>query len=386
MTAPLTGIRVVDLTDASGELCGRILSDLGAEVVKVEPPGGCEGRRLPPWHADTGDSLFWRAFGRGKQSVVLDLDDPADGERLADLIASADVAVLSGSMSSLGLDTDALRQRNPGLILASITPYGTTGPRAHWPAADLTVEAAAGRLMLQGDGDRPPVPIGFPQSGPQGAGAATADIVIALYERERSGRGQDLDTSMQIAVTWTLMNATGYGAVTDDDPASADERRAEPRSELTPGVPYPGVERVADGWVSITLPVLGAVTVDSFARLMGWVAADGALPADLVGVEWGDFVTAVRTDELSRADAGRGITALRAWLSGHTKADLHRRAVSERVLLAPVATSEDLLADPQLAAREFWVERDQVREAGPWARMPRTPLIDPTPAPDLGQH
>ncbi|MDH3706792.1 MAG: CoA transferase, partial [Acidimicrobiia bacterium] len=387
MPAPLEGIRVVDRTDSGGELCGRILADLGAEVLKIEPPEGCAARRRPPFARDTGESLWWRAFGRGKRSVVLDLDDPVDQHRYDRLLAGADVLVQTArgpAVAALGSSAHELVAAHQALIVSCITPYGLDGPRAGWPATDLTIEAASGRLMLQGDADRPPVPMGFPQSGPQGAGAAASDIVIALYERDRSGRGQVLDTSMQVSVTWTLMNATGYGAVTADDPSSTDERRGEPRPELSPGVAFPGVEQVADGWVSITPPLLGQVTVDGFSTLIDWVADDGQLPDDLCDRRWGTFLTDIRAGDVHRDDAGRMVTALRTWLLGQTKASLHRRAVAERVLVAPVATGSDLLADPQLAARSFWTDRGGVAEAGPWARLSATPLTDPSPAPALG--
>ncbi len=382
---PLLGIRVVDLTDQRGDLCGRILADLGAEVIKVEPPGGTPARRHPPLLPD-GTSAFWAAMGRGKRSVVLDLDDSDGLDRLDRLLAGADVVVESfDSSRRRELDLERLDRRYEHLVHTSITPCGCTGPHAEWPSADIVVEATAGRVAMQGDRDRPPLPLGYPQSFFQGAGVAAADTVIALYERDRSGRGQHLDTSAREAVIWTLMNVTGYPPLTGRDPVASGDERANERTSSLGDVRAPGVEAVADGHVVVTPPVLGPVTQRSFAMLMGWVAADGLLDPPLEQLSWGTFVTDVRAGSVAAADLERGFAALRTWLATRTKAELHRRAFAERVLLAPIATTVDVLADEQLRARNYWVATDHHTHAPVWARLSGTPLVaEPTPAPTLG--
>ncbi len=405
MGAPLEGIRVVDVATYHGEFCGRILADLGAEVVKVEPPRGCESRHHgptpggnlghdTPTDEQASTSLYWVAYGRGKKSVVLDFDSETGLERLRALVDTADVFIESwrpGHAETVGLGPEQLTARNPALIYSSITPFGRSGPKADWDASNLIVEAAGGRLAMQGDGDRPPIPMGYMQGGFQGSGAAATDIVTALYERDRSGLGQVLDTSMQIATIWTLMHATSYAAVGGPDPSSTDQRRSAPPAECAPGVTFPGTEAVVDGWVVITPPVLGAVTIDSFTKLMGWVAEADMLDADLCDIEWGQFLTRMRTGDMTPDQIGRGITQLRSWLATQTKADLHQRALADRVLVAPAQTTADLLADPQLNARDFWIDppsREGVplRQAGAWGILSETPLAALEPAPSLGQH
>ncbi|MCX7065919.1 MAG: CoA transferase, partial [Proteobacteria bacterium] len=168
----LAGVRVIDLATTRAELAGRVLADLGAQVIKIEPPEGCAARRLPPFREQHPNdpiegSLYWASVGLGKHSVVLALESPDDHKRLLGLIDAADVLIESfdpGVMAALGLGYSTLAQRNPGLVYTSITPFGQTGPAAFAPAIDLTIEASGGLIGLQGDGDRPPMAIGLPQA------------------------------------------------------------------------------------------------------------------------------------------------------------------------------------------------------------------------------
>ena len=188
-SAALEGVRVVDATCGRGERAGRVLADLGAEVIQIEPPGGVPTRRLPPFETaeggEPGTSLCWAAAGLGKRSVVLDVFDTSEqggAERLRDLLRGADVFIESfdpGALAAVGLDPATVCEENPSLIYASLTPFGQDGPLARAPATDLSLEAAGGLLGLQGDPDRPPVPIGFPQAFLHAGVQAAADIVGA---------------------------------------------------------------------------------------------------------------------------------------------------------------------------------------------------------------
>ena len=234
---PLSGIRVLDLTTARGEIAGRILADLGAEVLKIEPPEGCAARRMPPFEdgreGDPDGSLYWAVYGRGKHSVTLDLASAEGRTQLRTLAAGADILLESfepGHLAGLGLGYEDLSALNPALVYASITPYGQSGPDAHSPATELTIEAAGGLLSLTGDGDRAPVPVGYPQAGLHGGAQAAADAVVALCERDRSGLGQYLDVSMQACMVWTTMDANGFPPNTGGDkPGFGDDRAARPR-------------------------------------------------------------------------------------------------------------------------------------------------------------
>ncbi len=329
-TGPLVGLRVLDLATSRAELAGRSLADLGAEVIKVEPPGGVESRRIPPFDASGGprhgESLYWAAVGLGKRSIVLDLESEADRERFRELAATADVVIESaepGWMDSLGVGYKDLCVTNPGLVYMAVTPYGQHGPKAHWPATDITIEAACGRISRQGDPDRPPLPIGYPQAAFHSGAQAACDIIIALNERAISGLGQYLDLSMQEAMIWTLMDGPGYPPNTGyDPPGSGDDRAWHP--------PANNLIACADGWVN---------------------------------------------GRVANID-----------LSPYPKAHLMKLAVEQDVRLAPVNTTLDLLESVQLAGREFWTDVGDYVHPGLSFRMSGTMVSLAAPAPRLGEH
>jgi crotonobetainyl-CoA:carnitine CoA-transferase CaiB-like acyl-CoA transferase len=396
VTRSLEGIRVLDLATPLAEATGRVLADLGAEVIKVEPPGGCEARFAPPFAGprpakDAGDreaSHFWRAFGLGKKSVVLDLDEETGRERLRALARGADILVESftpGVMDAMGLGAAALRELNPALLYVSVSPFGQTGPRAAHPATDLTLAAAGGLLNMQGDGDRVPLPVGHPETAHLGGVQAAADVLCALYARNRTGRGQHLDTSIQAAVLWSLMFVTDFAALGENVPGF-DETRATrtPTQNIIPGLPLPVIEPCKDGFVVMTL-VIGAQGAFGFNAAMTWIGEQGGLDEDLRQVDWTNWIQLVMEGKLALEDAKRAIDQFLAHLRTMTKAEIQEQAVAQKWLISPVATIPDLLADPQLASRSFWVDVDGARHPGPFARIEKTPITYDRPAPKLGQ-
>jgi len=210
---PLEGIRVVDLADEKGELCGRILADLGADVVRVEGPEGARSRRLAP-HAE-GHSLYFAYRNANKRGIVLDLDEAPGRERLDDLLARVDVAVTSfapARLDALGLSPAALVEHFPHLVAVSITDFGLVGPYRDHVATDATMEAIAGTVWKAGTPDGapllPPSAVAYDVAGVIGAFASLA----ALLQRERSGHGQAIDLSvleaMAQATDWSFSNAS----------------------------------------------------------------------------------------------------------------------------------------------------------------------------------
>ena len=228
----LEGIRVLDLTNSRAELAGRLLrrprrrGDEGRAARRGRFAAPSSVRRTA---GSDGGSLYWQAVAAGKQSVVLDLDDASARQTLREMARRVDILVESfdpGTMEAWGLGYEALSALNPRLIYVSVTPYGQKGPKAQWPATELTLEASGGRVGLQGDRDRPPIPVGYPQAAFHAGGQAAADAIIALNEREVSGLGQRLDTSMQEAIVWSLMNFPGYPSLTGGDPPGYGDDRA----------------------------------------------------------------------------------------------------------------------------------------------------------------
>ena len=370
MTAPpLTGVRVVDATTRWGEMAGRILAELGAEVIKLEPADGCDSRRVGPFHE--GESLYWAAMGAGKHSVVADDPEP--------YLADADVFVESGF-------SDALNERFPRLIHASVTPFGLCGPLADAPAAEVTVEAAGGLVNLQGNGDRPPLPMGaMPQAAFHAGAQAAADIVVALNARERSGLGQHLDVSAQACIVWTLMNATGFPPNIGQNPPGTSEFRGQLPPLVAPGLKLPNIVRCRDGHAQLRLqmPVIGERT---FHALLRWAEENGLdVPEALRGRDMTGWLAALAAGEVEAEDVGIAAERVVDVLALHTKREIQSFSAKHGLTLAAIYSVADLATDPQLEDRDYWVQCDGRRYAGPFARLSRTPLSRARHAPALGE-
>ena len=211
---PLEDLRVLDLTDFRGDLCGRLLGDLGADVLRIEPPGGAGSRTLPPFGPD-GTSLHFAYRNTNKRSAVLDITTPTGRAELLDLVSQADVLVESfqpGALADLGLGPDVLMELNPELVMASLTYFGQTGPDRNLEATDDVVVALSGWLALSGVPDKPPLlPPGSLASDTLGVLGAYA-VALGLHQVLRGGGGQHLDVSALEALaqmnTWGLPNTS----------------------------------------------------------------------------------------------------------------------------------------------------------------------------------
>jgi crotonobetainyl-CoA:carnitine CoA-transferase CaiB-like acyl-CoA transferase len=386
----LTGVRVLDLADSRAELTGRLLADLGAEVLKIEPPEGVDSRRRAPYDdrpGGQGRSLYWTAVGLGKRSAVLDVDTSAGRDTVRELARRADIFVESaqpGLMQRRGLDYETLSRLNPRLIYVSVTPYGQHGPKSTWPGSDLVIESAAGRVGLQGDRDRPPIPVGYPQAAFHAGGQAAADAVIALNERGLSGHGQHLDTSMQEAVTWTLMNGPGYPPnVGDNPPASGDDRET---AELPPRRgPFLGVSACKDGFVVVTPTSQRQFLLAVTASILPALREEGLLPDELASVDWDAWDAKRGAGELTEDETETAAKAVRIFFMSRDKLALMRWAWTADVHLGPVNSTADLLANPHFRERGFWQEVDGITHPGLSVRSNRTELVLGARAPDLGQ-
>ncbi len=213
MAAMLSTYRVLDLTDARAELATFVLAGLGADVVKVEPPGGSASRAeapLDPEQPAELASLHFHAFNRGKRSVTVDLTSEAGKQQLLDLVRSADFLFENagpGVMAAQGIGYDALRAVRPDLVYVAISPFGHSGPYAHHEATDITLSAMGGAMALNGDADRRPVRITVPQTWHHAAVESAVGAMVAHHRRLQSGEAQFVDTSVQAAVFWTGLQA-----------------------------------------------------------------------------------------------------------------------------------------------------------------------------------
>ena len=225
---PLTGYRVLDLADEKGQLAGRLMAELGADVIKVEPPRDGDPTRQngPFFKGEQGPntSLYWWAMNAGKRSLTLQLKLEAGREILRRLIAQSDIIIetnIPGDSAALGLDFASVSAANPGAILLSITNFGQTGPYAKWAATDIVGSAMGGHMFLNGDAEHGPLRTTAPQAYAQANVQGAVGAMVALYARGvNGGIGQHVDVSMQEAManamdhaqqTWDIRGLNSYG-------------------------------------------------------------------------------------------------------------------------------------------------------------------------------
>ena len=251
----LAPYRVLDLTDERGQFAGKLLADLGADVIKVEPPQGDPARNRGPFVDDIPGpdrSLRWLAWNANKRSVTLDLSDAAGRDRFLHLAQSADFVLESfapGRMDGLGLGYKALSEANQRLILVSISPFGQSGPYRDYQATDIVFWAMSGNMSISGESSGPPAHISDDcQSFLHAGGDAVIGALIALVQRRRTGRGQHVDLSIQEATARGLYQVTG----------SWDMTRRNLSREYRPSVgggQLPWTWRCRDGYVIWVCPV-----------------------------------------------------------------------------------------------------------------------------------
>ena len=333
----LHGVRVLDLADEKGALAGKLLAGLGADVVLVEPPGGSGLRSIPPFWQDAPGperSIFFWFYAAGKRSVLLDTASAEGAARLRRLVTRADVLIESeppGRLEDLGLGADTLRAVNPRLVIASITPFGQRGPYRAWHASDTVAQAMGGMLYVNGHADGPPLRALGLQAYHQAGIFAALGIVSALLAREVTGRGQDVDVSLQAAVAGALEHVPGFW-----HQAGLVHRR----QGTLHWTRYFRVGRCRDGWVM-------HCTLGDWTSLIEWMKADG------MGAAVDD--PALEDIKARQAAAERLFAALDAWAARYTVAELTEGAQLRRIPYAAVRAPEALLRDPHLAERGFFV-------------------------------
>jgi len=345
----LDGLRVLDLSDESGFLAGKVLGDLGADVVKVEPPGGDRrGRRAPflRGEADPEKSLAWLALNTSKRGITLDLASGAGRDLALRLAARADVwldTAAPGEREGQGLGFDALTAAHERLVACSITPFGRSGPRAHWRGGDLVVVAMGGNLQVTGDPDRPPVRCSMPTGYYHAAPEAALGILMALHAREDTGRGQLVDVSLQETQLQSLLSAPGQYALTRRPTTRTGARLGRTR-EIWPA---------RDGWVSFGLRG-GPARVPNLRATVEWMGEHGMAPDWLRDYDWQGFShLAVSDDEIARLEEAFG-----AFFAKQSMRELYEQALARRILLAPCNDARELLDHPQLRSRDFFVTLD----------------------------
>jgi len=358
----------------SAPYCGKLLADAGARVTKLETPvDGDPARRYGPWpgdipHAERSGLFLY--LNSNKEGITANLQTPTGRSIMRRLAAASDVVVHNvapADMERLGLDYDALADDNPNLVMASISPWGLSGPWRDYKAYDINLAAAGGICEGLGEADREPLTFGTPEVGYFAGMAAASAIVMALLARETLG-GQHIDIAeaetmaglyngpeaLMAVYEWRVTRRTGHHAL---------------------DFPYPNcILRCKDGHIFVGSPE---------------------------GRQWGRLLQIMGSPEWSQEQRFRNRTAMNnlyadevdgyveEWLADYTKAELLEIALEHRIPLAPVRTYDEVRADPSLVDLFVVIERD---DTGPVAypgvpyRLSEADVIPPSPAPTLGQH
>jgi len=391
MGGTLHGLRVLDLTGEPGFLAGMLLGELGADVVKVEPPRGDPARRRPPFWGGTDDperSILWLALNGSKRGITLDLESAQGRDLLLRLAERADVVLESaapGALAARGLGWDVLHVRNPRLVLCSLTPFGQTGPHAAWRGSDLTVIALSGNLHCTGDPDRSPVRCSLPVSYYHGSIEAAAGVAFALLARERSGEGQHVDVALQEAMVMPNMATGSMAKMTGNRGQRSGAFFLQTKSvqrEIWP---------CKDGWVSFALRG-GPARMPGLVAMVAYMAEHGMASERLRAMDWKTYnhnlLSQDEVDALSQEFGDFFLTK--------TMTELFQAACERNLMLAPANTAREILGSEQLAARHFFVDvehpgRGTLRHPGPFAVSTSsdpdaTAIAVRGPAPRLGEH
>jgi crotonobetainyl-CoA:carnitine CoA-transferase CaiB-like acyl-CoA transferase len=386
----LSGYRVLDLCGEPGLLAGKLLADLGASVIKVEPPAGDSARAmgpLAPGVAEAEASLFWQAMNTGKQSVTLELASPRGKEIFLELAAKCDAVLESfapGQLDKLGLGYQDLCQVRPDMILVSVTPFGSEGPYSGYAACDLVVWALSGLLYICGDSDRPPVRISLPQTWLHAATDAATGLAMALYHRGCTGQGQHVSVSALKA-----MERVAYTAHTLWDARGKLLRRQGSALRIPPlGTTTPVIWPCADGFVAFYL-FGGAMGAVSNPALTCWMEEEGLATQAMLAMDWPCFdIGRMPQEQIDRDIVG----PVGQFFRRHTQRELWDEGVKRRVMVYPVNDAAGVLAQAQLAERGFWIRLAhpaydrELTLPGAFVKTGEGLCAVRGPAPMLGQH
>ena len=371
MALALDHLRILDLTDEQSAGCGRLLAELGADVIKVEPPGGDRTRSRGPFaggkpHAER--SLRFLHYNGGKRSIVIDLEASEGQRAFAELVRRSDAVVESfapGELDALGLGYEQLAELNPGIVLTSITPFGQSGPQRDWKGDDLIANAMGGLTYVAGEPGQEPCSPPLDQSYQMAGAHAAWGTLLALFNRWGDGRGQHVDVSLQEVTAHEYFMIAVYSA-----PYSTITERAGGGSRWPPNLVYPA----RDGLVRISV-----FQPHQYRRLAEWTGDEVLLAPEL------------ESREMRAAAADLIDERIGAWTSQHTVDDLIDEAQQRRVPMAPMYSPAEFVESAYARARGLFVKATHPavgahRTLRPHLRFGRTPPRDPAPAPLLDEH
>ena len=349
----LSHLRALDLTDEKGFLCGKMLADLGADVIKIERPGGDPSRRIGGFWGDVPHperSLYWFAYNSNKRGITLNIET-ADGKDIfKNLLKTADFIIESFApayLDGLGLGYADLESIKQGIIMASITPFGQAGPYRDFKDSDIVVMGLSGTLYQTGEFDGPPVHISVPQAYMHAGADAAVGCMVAYHHREATGLGQHVDVSLQQSAAWFQANAVPTwelnqvilrrsGAFRAGSSHDTDQRQVWPCRE---------------GYVFFNV-IGGRTGAKSLSALVAWMDSEGMATDFLRDMDWNSFdMFAVTGKEIRQIEQPVG-----KFFVKHTAKELLEGAIPRGVSIGPLSGMNDLLHDDCLEERHFWTE------------------------------
>lgn len=374
MTGALNGFRVLDLTNERGVYCTKVLADLGADVIRIEPPEGDPLRNYPPFRKgeiDPDQSVYFWHHNTSKRSVVLDLASRHGRDQFSQLLGTADALIEShdvGTLAGLGLGHEEVLETHPALIYTSITPFGQAGPRAKDPANNIVLSALGGVMNVNGAVDAPPLAAFEDQSYLAASNYAAATTIAALLYRRRTGTGQFIDVSIEAAVAafahWPYLQSG-----------------VAPMRTGSLNLNAFGIVRCLDGYCAVSLN-------HNWDKHLSWMLSEG-FGEELVGLR---PPTEEPNVPARRANLEKRLDVLGAWAATKAVDTLFREGQAHRLTFGKIMSVDDLFQNPQLRARGFMVpvhhpELGETYEyPGAPYRLTRTPWAVTRRPPLRGEH
>ncbi|MDF2119612.1 CoA transferase [Roseiarcaceae bacterium H3SJ34-1] len=392
----LSDCRVVDLCDHRGIAAGRMLADIGADVIRVEPPGGSPARRHGPFD-DRGCSLLWECYAAGSRSIVIDTGTGRGLRDFDDLVSKADILIESGAdAAATKRRYERLKEINPGLIYVAITPFGLDGPKSGYEDAEIVLWAAGGAMYGAQDGGRPPLRVSVPQAYLHAAADAAVGALIAREARKRSGKGQLVEISVQRSVAQATLSAILADAA--GDVGFQEEIDASNRSDGSERLDLSGsgsatrrkkAWQVKDGVIELHL-AMGPSTGRFTNNLFDWMRDEGHIAPDEIKWDWSSIHLLIESGKITSDDLEKAREVVASFLARHSRRELLETAIRRKLLIAPQYTPADLRESPQYQARGVFrairssdgVERIVV--GSPVKLDGESPPL--TRAPGLGEH
>ncbi|MEM7080140.1 MAG: CoA transferase [Pseudomonadota bacterium] len=374
---------VLDFTDERGEIGPMLLGDLGADVIRVEAPGGSAARRGTQTIKGADDdlqSLRFVAFNRNKRSIVLDPADAADKAALTELVRRADIVFESGNnLAAYGLDFEVLEQINARIVHVRISAFGSTGPYADYLGNDLVIAAMGGPVSLQGVPERAPLRISVPQVWRHTGAEAAAGAMVAHRKMLADGTAKFVDLSAQSVMTWTMLNAMDAYAIQGYD----FERGGSTLNNGTLLVQL--VHPTADGHV-VALPMSRVIV-----PCLDWMISEGLASNTLHDLDWEEYDLCLGTPGEGPMELEEGTALLRSFLIRRTNAELFEFGIRNGVSFAPVNTLQELLTLGHMHLRGYWEDvalpdGKTIHAPGLWCKPTVGELGIKHPAPGLDQH